>query len=347
GNGGRPGVHPMSTTRVAAPSPQAFPHGPRSPAWWQFVRFAGDPLRLLDECHSRYGDAFTLDIAGVGRFVMLSDPEAVREVFRGDPEVVHAFSGEANRAFIEMLGRNSVVLLNGVPHARQRRVLVPPFKGERMRAFFHAMRQEALEGVRAWPVNAPGPALPIMLRITLRVILRTAMGLAPGPEMDRIGRKIDRFLSSGRQPFTLAFLALMPYERLGGSRWLPIFRQLRDLDDDLFAFIAARRRGERPPSAENVLDDLLAARHEDGSSLDDQEVRDALITILIGGHDTTAMALAWALVEIAPRHDVLDRLRDELRRATGGGPPEAEHMPALEYLDGAIRESLRIRPIVP
>jgi len=135
--------------------------------------------------------------------------------------------------------------------------------------------------------------------------------------------KIDRFVSSGRQPFTLAFLNLIPYDRLGGSKWLPMFRQLRDLDD------------------------LLAARHGDGSSLDDREVRDALITILIGGHDTTAMALVWALVEIAPRPDVLDRLLDELRRVTGGGLPEAGHMPALEYLDGAIRESLRIRPIVP
>jgi cytochrome P450 len=246
-----------------------------------------------------------------------------------------------------MLGRNSVVFLNGVPHARQRRVLVPPFRGERMRSFFHAMRQETLEAVRAWPVDAPRPALPAILRITLRVILRTGMGLAPGPEMDRIGRKMDRFLSTARQPFTLVLLTLMPFDRMGGSRWLPIFRQLRDLDADLFAFIAARRRGERPPGGENVLDDLLAARHEDGAPLDDQEVRDALITTLIGGHDTTAMALAWARVEIAPRRDVLDRLMDELRRVTGGGPPEADHLPKLEYLDAAIRESLRIRPIVP
>ena len=96
-----------------------------------------------------------------------------------------------------------------------------------------------------------------------------------------------------------------------------------------------------------MLDDLLAATHEDGSPLDDQEVRDALITILIAGHDTTALALAWALAEIVPRPEVVDRLADELRRVTGGGPPEAEHLPALEYLDGAIRESLRLRPVVP
>ena len=76
-------------------------------------------------------------------------------------------------------------------------------------------------------------------------------------------------------------------------------------------------------------------------------MRDALITILIAGHDTTALALAWALADIVPRPEVVDRLADELRRVTGGGPPEAEHLPALEYLDAAIRESLRRSPVVP
>jgi cytochrome P450 len=338
----------VSTTPAASSFPtHALPPGPRSPAWWQFVRFAGDPLALLDECRRRYGDSFTLNLAGLGRFVMLSDPEVVRGVFRGDPEVLRSFSGQANQAFVAMLGRNSVVVLDGVPHATQRRVLVPPFKGERMRAFFHAMRQETLDAVRTWPVDRPSPALPTMLRITLRVILRTGLGLEPGSELDRFEVKIAGFLSRLRRPYTLMLLTLVPYERLKGSRWVSVFRRLKDIDDDLFAFIGARRRGERPPDGENVLDDLLAATHEDGSPLSDQELRDALITILIGGHDTTALALAWALVEIAPRRDVLDRLTDELRRVTGGGPPEDQHISGLDYLDGAIRESLRLRPIVP
>ena len=97
-----------------------------------------------------------------------------------------------------------------------------------------------------------------------------------------------------------------------------------------------------------MLDDLLAATHEDGSPLDDREVRDALITILIAGHDTTALALAWALAEIVPRPGGRRPPRaTSCARVTGGGPPEAEHLPALEYLDAAIRESLRLRPVAP
>ncbi len=335
----------MFSTPVVSCPPLALPPGPRSPAWWQLVRFAGDLLRLLDECHRRFGDAFTLNVGSDGPFVMLSDPEVVREVFRADPDVLH--SGEANSLFIATVGRNSVLVLDGAPHMRQRRVLVPPLKGERMRAFFDAMRLETLEAVRVWPRDSSIPALPVMRRITLRVILRTALGIVPGADLDRFEHKVERFLSHGRQRYALLLMRMIPIERLSGSRWVPLFRQLSDLDDDLFALIAARRWGDGLARGENVLDDLLAATHEDGSPLDEQQVRDALITILIAGHETTALALAWALADIVPRPLVVDRLTDELKRITGGGPPEAEHLPALEYLDAAIRESLRKSPVAP
>ncbi|MCY2962488.1 MAG: cytochrome P450, partial [Planctomycetota bacterium] len=300
---------------------------------------------LLDECVQRFGATFTLDIAGNGRFVMISDPDEVREVFRGDPEVLH--SGEANSLFIATVGRNSVLVLDGAPHARQRRVVVPPFRGERMREFFDAMRSETLDAVRDWPIGVPFRSLPSFRRITLRVILRTGLGLAPGPEMDRFEAKIERFLSNGRQKYALVLMTIIPIEKLSGSRWIPLFRQLSDLDDDIFALIAARRRGDHVATGQNVLDDLLAAAHVDGTPLDDREVRDALITILIAGHETTALALAWALIEIAEHPQVVDRLGDELARITGGEPPDAGHLPDLEFLDAAIRESLRLRPVVP
>jgi cytochrome P450 len=330
---------------ASAAAVAALPPGPRAPAWWQLVRFAGDPLRLFDECHRRFGDTFTLRIAGNGKFVMLSDPEVVREVLRADPEVLH--SGEANSLFIATVGRHSVLVLDGAPHAKQRRVVVPPLKGERMRAFFDAMRLETLDAVRAWPVGTAFPTLPSMRRVTLRVILRTGLGLAPGEEMDRLEQKMERFLSNGRQRYALVLMTIIPIQRLSGSRWVPLFRQLSALDDDLFAIIAARRRGEHTPNGQNVLDDLLAATHEDGTPLSDREVRDALITILIAGHETTALALSWALVDIAAHPAVVERLRDELARVTGGGPPEAGHLAELEYLEGAIRESLRLRPVAP
>src|SRR5262249_18714241 len=173
GSRGRLGVRPMS------PPMSALPPGPSAPAWRQLLRFAGDPLGLFDECHRRYGDAFTLHVAGNGRFVMLSDPEAGRAVFRGGPDVLH--SGEANALFTATVGQHSVLVLDGAAHARQRRVVVPPLKGERMRAFFDAMRQETLDAVRAWPAGAPFPTLPTMRRVPPRGPPPPGLGPAPPP----------------------------------------------------------------------------------------------------------------------------------------------------------------------
>jgi cytochrome P450 len=331
-------------THAVAPSLPALPPGPKMSSWWQLLRFSGDPLALLEECQRQFGDTFTLNIARHGRFVMLADPQVIREVFQGDPAALH--SGEANALFKATVGHHSVLVLDEGPHARQRRVLVPPLKGERMRAFFDAMQLETLEAVRAWPIDKPFSVLPAMRRITLRVILRTGMGLVPGPELDRLERKMEAFLANGRQRYALVMMALLPIERFSGSRWIPLFRQLSDLDDDLIACIHQRRGGQRSAS-QNVLDDLLAATHEDGTPLDDREVRDALITILIAGHETTALALSWAISEIAQRPEVVAKIGDELARVAGQKPPEAEHLPALEYLDATIRESLRYRPVVP
>ena len=189
---------------------------------------------------------------------MISDPEAVRDVFRGDPDVLH--SGEANSLFTATVGRHSVLVLDSAPHARQCRVLSPPSResgcGSSLTRCGSKRSKQCVRGRS----GAPFRSLTTMRRVTLRVILRTGLGLAPGPKMDGFEKKIERFLSNGRQRYALVLMAIIPIQRLSGSRWVPLFRQLSDLDDDLFALIAARRRGDHVPSGQNVLDDLLAAR---------------------------------------------------------------------------------------
>jgi cytochrome P450 len=130
-------------------------------------------------------------------------------------------------------------------------------------------------------------------------------------------------------------------------RWLPFYRTMHALNTSLYSLIGARRREPAAARGENVLADLLAAAHEDGRPLGDEEIRDALMTLILAGHDTTSIALAWALEQIVPRADVVAHISDELRQTTGGTPPCAEHLGHLEYLDAVIRESLRFRTIFP
>jgi cytochrome P450 len=321
----------------------SLPPGPSAPAYWQLLRYTHSPLPYLEGCARRHGDTFTIRLAGYGTLVILAGPDAVREVFRGDPDALH--SGEGNEFLSASVGRNSVLVLDGEPHARQRRVLLPPLKGDRMRAFLGAMRAAALDEVRTWPVGHPVDLVEAMRRVTLQVILRVVLGVDQGPQLPELARKVDRVLAQGRLRYALVLMKLLPIQLLQRSKWFPFYRQLHDLDGDLFALI--KRRRESTGHGEGILADLLGATHADSTPLSDQEVRDAVVTLLFAGHETTALALAWALERILPRPEVMELLTGELNRVTGGAPPGAEHVDRLEYLDAAIRESLRVRTILP
>jgi cytochrome P450 len=323
----------------------AIAPGPRTPAVWQLWRYTREPLSLIDECGRRYGDTFLLRFAGYGKFVMISAPEAVRDVFRGDSHVLH--SGEGNEFLIPSVGATSVLVLDDEPHARQRRILLPPLKGERMRSFFESMREATLEAVRAWPLDRPFRALDTMQQITLRVILEAVLGLSAGQQRDVIEGQVQRLLAQSRSRYSFILVKILPVRRLQNSRRLPFYRQMHELNKSLYSLIDSRRRLSAAERGENVLADLLAACHEDGRPLEDREIRDALMTLVLAGHDTTSIALAWALEQIIPRADVVARLTEELQQTTGGLPPSAEQLNHLEYLDAVIRESLRVRTILP
>jgi unspecific monooxygenase len=226
-------------------------------------------------------------------------------------------------------------------------VLLPPLKGARMRGYFGAMQSATEQEAAAWQLGTPIRMVEPMRRITLRVISQAVLGLEPGPILQDFEQKVERVLAFARARHTLVWVKLIPARLLAGATWLPYFRQMRELDDAIFTRVAALRQrtaGEHSPS---VLADLLAAAHDDGSPLSDGEVRDAVVTMLMAGHDTTALALAWALEQIVPRAEVVATIDDELRRSAGGGPPGASQSDALPYLDAAIRESLRVRTILP
>jgi unspecific monooxygenase len=186
-----------------------------------------------------------------------------------------------------------------------------------------------------------------MQTITLRVILQAVLGLPPGRERDVVEGQVQRLLAQGRSRHSLILVKVLPLRLLQKVRWLPFYRQMHALDTSLYAQIEARRRQPAAERGKNVLADLLAATHEDARPLGDNEIRDAILTLTLAGHDTTAIALAWALEQIVPRADVVERITAELRHVTGGAPPNEEQLGRLTYLDATIRETLRIRTILP
>jgi cytochrome P450 len=288
--------------------------------------------RLLYACQDRYGDVFTIRIAREGTWVMLADPAAIKQVFTGDPKVFHA--GEGNEILSAVLGRNSVLVLDEGAHMSQRKLLLPPFHGARMQGYAETMGEAAAREIESWPSGTPYALRPRMQALTLEIILRTVFGVG-GAEAGKLADLRDSlrdFLDVTSNPrFLIPLIAVGP-DRL---RRISTFRRRMDRVDALiYREIAARRRAEDLDERDDVLSMLVAARHEDGSPMSDEEMRDELLTLLVAGHETTATSLAWAVERLARHPDELERLRSEVERGRD------------EYLTATIQETLRLRPVI-
>jgi cytochrome P450 len=306
-----------------------MPPGPRLPRAVQTAGFMLAGPRFLEACRRRYGNAVTFGTLFDERFVMLFDPALVRQVFQGSPDRLHA--GEANAMLGPIVGERSVLLLDGTEHIRHRRLLLPTFHGKRMQAYADVMRDSTDQEIDSWPVSEPFAMLPSMQALTLRVILRAVFGFQPGPDEDRLQDRLRAMIQPMSRPRGL--LLLMMLTRIGGDRAaLRRFEEnRRAVDEILFEEIARRREDPVLEGRDDVFSALLLAEDEDGERLSDQEVRDELLTLLLAGHETTATGLAWTF-------DLLLHDPGAHKRASEGD---------AEYLDAVVKESLRIRPVIP
>jgi cytochrome P450 len=318
-------------SRPAAAAPPAFPPRSRLPALAQAVRYARDPLGFLIGFQRRYGDVFTVSFPYFGRIVYVASPELVKEVFTGSPAQFHA--GEANATVLEpALGPNSVLTLDDEPHMRQRKLLLPPFHGERIARYGELMREITAREMESWPVGEPFALRPHTQRITLAVIMRAVFGVHDEQRLIRFERLIETF--AGRVNAVTAFPVLR--RNLGPwSPWTRFLRARQALDEFIYEEIALRRAEvATAEERDDVLSLLLAARHDDGSPMSDEELRDELVTVLGAGHETTATALAWAMERLLRTPRVLAKLRESI--AAGED----------DYLDATIKETLRARPVI-
>jgi cytochrome P450 len=321
---------------------ETLPPGPRLPALLQGLRFVAEPVAFFERCRRRYGDPFTVHIPVSGRVVLFSDPAAIREIFTGDADVFRA--GEANGILRGILGPRSLLLLDGAQHLTERRMMMPPFHGERMLAYGDVMRDVTERAIARWPLGRPFPVLAEMQAITLEVIVRTVFGVVDEDRGARLTDLLRRFIGIAVQP-----LLLWPPLQIdlgSQSPWGRFLRLRRDIDALLDAEIA-QRRATSDTSAEDVLSLLLAARDEEGRPMPDEALRDELMTLLLAGHETTATALAWALHRVLTEPGVLDRLRDEIRRVGGNETLAPADVSRLDYLDGVVKETLRLNPVIP
>jgi cytochrome P450 len=312
------------------------------PAALQMLGLWARPTAFLQRSRARYGKRFTLNTIG-GRVVVLCDPDEVRQLFQASPEVVHP--GEGARVLEPLIGRYSVILLDEGPHMEQRKLLLPAFHGERMAQLGELMGELIERELDRWPVGQPLELHPRLQRVTLEIILCAVFGLQRGARLEALRETLTQILAFAESPLSLLPLPRGFTGERGPLAWLgrkvgPT-EYLQRADELIFGLIEERRgaeaNGEGAGDGEDILSMLLQARHEDGSPMTPQELRDELMTALVAGHETTASELAWAFERLVREPAVLARLRAEL---DGGGEDE-------RYLTAVVNETLRMKPVLP
>jgi cytochrome P450 len=285
---------------------------------WRYAQFS-------ERGHARYGDTFSVRIGKLPVGVLTRDREAIGRLFTGDPLVKR----HGNDVLTPFLGDQSVLVLEPAEHLQRRRMLLPPFHGERVRGYGRLMNQlvrERLDGLR---VGDTTPIQPLVQDLTLDVILQAVLGLADAVTRDRLRRNFDAMVTPlSNLAFFLPKLAERTRWNLLGERF---WRMKDEIDALLLAHIHATRSDPRLQEREDILAMMVLARDESGAGLTDQQLHNELTTLITAGHETTATAISWGVELLTHNPEVMRRVRDG---------DDA-------YLDAVVKEVLRIRAPAP
>jgi cytochrome P450 len=310
------------------------------------------PHEYLESMLERYGDIYTDKFSGFPPFVVVSHPKAIQEIFTADPKLFE--SGSGNQILQPIVGTNSLILLDGDRHIQQRKLLMPPFHGERMRAYGKLIGEITRQVMGQRTGDQQFIARPAMQEISLRVILRAVFGLKEGERFEQIRQILTAMLDFFNYPLNASFLffkslqrdlgAWSPWGRFLGKREMLDRLLYQEIRDRLCRCPEGNRRTQGDSSGEDILSLLLAARDEAGQPMTEVELRDELITMLFAGHETTALALSWALYWIHYVPEVREKLLQELNsiNAADADPTEIARLP---YLNAVCSETLRIYPV--
>jgi cytochrome P450 len=322
------------TTATTAPS---LPPGPGQPSAFQFAATWLRPGAALGGLRRRYGPRFTVKLPFSPPFVMLSDPNEIRELLQAPPELVHP--GEGGRILEPVVGPWSLLMLDEDAHLEHRRLLLPAFHGSRLKLLSGLMTDLTERELDGWPTGEAVALHPHLQRLTLEIILQAVFGLKQGERLDELRAAVTGVLAISESPVSLT---LPTFQRW--TPWLPVIRRLRRLlartDELILAQVRERReafdQSDVGDVAPDVLAMLLAGRHEDGEPMSERELRDELMTALVAGHETTASQLAWLFMQLAREPGVVNRLTAEL----DAGKEDT-------YLTATIHEIQRLRPVLP
>jgi cytochrome P450 len=306
------------------------------------MKLVFQPIQYVEDFSKTYGDHFTITSRRGTKMVYFGHPEALQQIFTADPNQFE--SGRGNQDLRFLLGDNSLILLDGDRHQRQRQLLTPPFHGDRMRAYGETICEISQQISNHWKIGKPFNIRESMQEITLRVILRVVFGLDEGQRFEELRRLLTSLLEGISSPL-MSSAIFFPFIQKDLGAWSPWGRvvRLRKQVNDLINTLIKERRAESRQNRQDILSLMMSATDQNGQGMSDQELNDELMTLLVAGHETTASALTWAFYWIDYLPEVREKLQRELNSV--GDNPDPSVVAKLPYLTAVCQETLRIYPI--
>jgi cytochrome P450 len=309
-----------------------LPAGSSAPPLLQTLRWVARPIAFLESAQRRHGDAFSVNLLGFQTpMVLVSDPEVIRALYTNR---AHGLPPGRSAALLPVVGPDSVLLLEGDQHLARRRLMLPPFHGERMRAYESIVAEVTQREIATWPRDRPFAIHSRMQAVTLEVILGAVFGVTDARRRDALRRLLPQLVGASTSP-ALQLRVMVSRQLRRGDPMAQLRQTAREIDDLLLAEIRDHRADPDAAQREDILSMLASARFEDGTQMSERELRDQCITLLLAGHETTATALAWAFDQLLRNPAALARVTAE---ADEGGD---------EYARAVATETLRVRPVVP
>ncbi|AFY30606.1 cytochrome P450 [Calothrix sp. PCC 7507] len=314
-----------------------------SPPWWQLINWIADPIAFQHKYSQKHGDIFSMHLSGVGSYVIIGNPQAIQEIFNQDSKFD---IGRGNELAKPLLGQNSLMLMDGDRHRRERKLLMPPFHGERLQTYAQQICLITNQITSQWQIGQPFIARSTMQKVSLEVILQIVFGLSAGERYQQLKRLLTAWLDMTDSPLRSSMLFFQFLQKDWGS-WTP-WGQMKQRQGQIHRLLQAEiaeKSTKNDEKGADVLSLMMAARDENGQAMSDAELTDELLTILFAGHETTATTLAWAFYQIYQHPDVLEKLQQELDSL--GDNPHPMEIAQLPYLTAVSQETLRMYPVIP
>jgi cytochrome P450 family 135 len=282
------------------------------------------------------GDRFQVAMPGTGPWLCLTHPDDIKQVFLADPDVLRMGAALAKLAPHPLvLGPTGLTNLDGAEHARRRRVQNQPFNGTALAKYQQTMEAKTREVLAQWPYGKPTPAQPQMQAITLEVIIAVVFGVTDPERVSRLRRAILALIREVYSRHFLVQTAIATSRENGWDRPFTRMRRAMGAVDTIVLDEVAHRRRSNDLDRDDVLGILLRTNDDDGAPMTDAELCDAMRTLLLAGHDTTASTLSWLLERITRHPQVL------------ANTESAAHDGDNDYLDAVIKEAMRLRAVAP